>query len=144
MGCPAHILNNCLQRGMNILDLRYSPSCFQFTLWEENQWKSFEILWIPNISKCCIIVRQAGGHFFLQRNFFLLHMFSALKSFFLSHSKPPAVIITFFDSSFIEIYLCTVKFSGHVLWTVSCLHSWCSCPFEENLIDWNICSSLEF
>ena len=40
--------------------------------------------------------------------------------------------------------LCAVQFSGPVLWTASHLHSWCSCPFEENLIQWNICLCLEF
>jgi hypothetical protein len=49
MGCLAHILNNCLQHGMDTSDLDV-PSvvvkiyiAFQSTLWEMTQWKSFVI-----------------------------------------------------------------------------------------------------
>ena len=110
IGCPAHVLNNAVHHGADTLDLDIESIILKI-------YNYFSIYTVrtEQLKEYCDFVaveyRQLLYHsktrwlsLFpgIQR---LLQMFPALKSYFLSQEKPPAVIRNFFCNDLSEIYL---------------------------------------
>ena len=113
-GCPAHILNNCIQHGVDVLEVD-----LQALIVKIYNYFSIYTVRVESLKEFCEFVdieyQQLLSHCqtrwlslfpAVQR---LLLMFPALKSFFLSQSKPPAVLKKFFEDPFSEIYLLHVQ-----------------------------------
>lgn len=110
VGCPAHILNKCVQYGADTLDVEIENNMFRiyqyfhiYTVRTENlkeycEFVDIEYRRLLSHSKTRWLSLFPG----IER---LLQMFPALKSFFLSQEKPPVMIRKFFENDFSEIYL---------------------------------------
>ncbi|CAM4571952.1 unnamed protein product [Leuciscus chuanchicus] len=110
VGCPAHILNNCVHHGADTLDVEIENVLFKiyqyfhiYTVRTENLKEYCEFVDIQyrtllSHSKTRWLSLFPGIHRLLQ-------MFPALKAFFLSQEKPPVAIKKFFENEFSEIYL---------------------------------------
>ena len=110
VGCPAHILNNCVHHGADTLNVEIENIKFKiyqyfhiYTVRTENlkeycEFVDIEYRTLLSHSKTRWLSLFPG----IER---LLQMFPALKSFFLSQEKPPVVIKKFFEDDFSEIYL---------------------------------------
>lgn len=110
VGCPAHILNNCLQHGMDALDFDIQSVILKiynyfsvYTVRTESlkEFCEFVNVEYKQLMYHCVTrwlsIFPAVGR--------LIEMFEAVKSFFLSQSKPPVIIRNFFENDFSEIYL---------------------------------------
>ena len=110
VGCPAHILNNCVHHGADTIDVDLENIMFKI-------YQYFHIYTVrtENLKQYCDFVdieyRRMLSHsktrwlsLFpgIER---MIQMFPALKAFFLSQEKPPIVIKKFFENDFSEIYL---------------------------------------
>src|SRR6218665_253268 len=110
IGCPAHVLNNAVHHGADTLDIDIESMIMKI-------YNYFSIYTVrtEQLKEYCEFVeveyRQLLYHsktrwlsLFpgIQR---LLEMFPALKSFFLSQDKSPAVIRKFFENDLSELYL---------------------------------------
>lgn len=110
VGCPAHILNNCVHHGADTLNVEIENIMFKiyqyfhiYTVCTENLKEYGEFVDIQyrvllSHSKTRWLSLFPG----IER---LLQMFPALKSFFLFQEKPPVTIKRFFENNFSEIYL---------------------------------------
>ncbi|XP_030049150.1 protein FAM200B-like [Microcaecilia unicolor] len=110
IGCPAHVLNNCIQHGADTLDVDIESIVLKI-------YNYFSIYTVrtEHLKEYCEFVeveyRQLLYHCKTRwLSLFpsihrMLQMFPALKSFFLSQEEPPAVIRNFFENDFSEIYL---------------------------------------
>lgn len=110
VGCPAHVLNNCLQHGMDALDIDIQSivlkiyNYFSIYTVRTESLKDFcnfvEIEYKQMLYHC--ETRWLSIFPAVER---MLEMYPALKSFFLSQSKPPILIKRFFENNFSEMYL---------------------------------------
>jgi hypothetical protein len=123
VGCPAHILNNCIHNAAETLEIDVENIIFKM-------YQYFHIYTVrtEELKEYCdfdeIEYRQLFSHREtrwlssfpgIER---LIQMFQALKSHFLSQEKPPTVIKRFFEHEFIKIYLCQM----HSLMSLFQLH----------------------
>ena len=111
VGCPAHILNNCVHHGADTLDVDIENIIFKiyqhfhiYTVRTENlkeycEFADVEYRTLLSHSKTRWLSLFPG----IER---LLQMYPALKAFFLSQEKPPMLLKKFFEDEFSEIYLC--------------------------------------
>ena len=123
VGCPAHILNNCVHHGTERMDVDIENIIFKIyqyfhiytvrteQLKEYCEFVDIEYRRLLSHSKTRWLSLFPG----ISR---LIQMFPALKSLFLSLDKPPTVIKTFFENEFSEIYLWHI----HSLMSVFHLH----------------------
>lgn len=110
VGCPAHILNNCVHHGADTINVDIENILFKM-------YQYFHIYTVrtENLKEYCDFVdieyRRMLSHsktrwlsLFpgIER---MLQMFPALKAYFLSQEKPPTAIKNFFQNEFSEIYL---------------------------------------
>jgi hypothetical protein len=110
VGCPAHILNNCVHHGADRLNVDIENIIFKI-------YQYFHIYTVrtESLKEYCDFVdveyRRMLSHsktrwlsLFpgIER---MLQMFPALKAFFLSQEKPPVMIKVFFENPFSEVYL---------------------------------------
>nr|XP_057944009.1 uncharacterized protein LOC131138794 [Doryrhamphus excisus] len=110
VGCPAHVLNNCVYYGANTLDvdiesiiLKIYQYFHMYSVRTEplGQYCEFAVSEYRNLlshSKTQWLSLFPG----IEK---LLHTFPALKAFFLLQEKPPLLIRDFFGEEFSEIYL---------------------------------------
>ena len=110
VGCPAHVLNNCVQHGADTLDVDVESMIMKiynyfsiYTVRTEHlkeycEFVEVEYRQLLYHSKTRWLSLFPGIHRLLQ-------MFQPLKSFFLSQDRPPAVIQNFFKNDLSEIYL---------------------------------------
>ena len=110
VGCPAHILNNCVHHGAETMDVDIDNIIFKI-------YQYFHIYTVrtEQMKEYCDFVdieyRKLLSHSKTRwLSLFpgitrLIQMFPALKSFFLSQDKPPTIIKAFFEHEFSEIYL---------------------------------------
>ncbi|KAK1901966.1 putative protein kinase UbiB [Dissostichus eleginoides] len=110
VGCPAHILNNCVHHGADTIDIDLENIMFKIyqyfhiytvrteSLKEYCDFVDIEYRRMLSHSKTRWLSLFPG----IER---MIQMFPALKAFFLSQQKPPIVIKKFFENEFSEIYL---------------------------------------
>jgi hypothetical protein len=127
VGCPAHILNNCVHHAAENLDV--DIECIIFKIFQyfhiytvrTEQLKEYcdfveiEYKKFPSHSKTRWLSLRAS----ISR---IIHMFPALKSFFLSQAKPPEMVKTFFENEMSEMYSWNMQFimcvfQSHILET---------------------------
>jgi hypothetical protein len=110
VGCPAHVLNNCIQHGTDTLEIDIES----IVLKVYNYFSIYTVR-VESLRQFCEFVdieyeqllyhsktRWLSLFPAIER---LITMFPALKSFFLSQDKSPAVLKKFFSDLFSEIYL---------------------------------------
>jgi len=109
VGCPAHVLNNCIQHGTDTLKID-----IESTVLKVYNYFSIYTVRVESLKQFCefnIEYEQLLYHSktswlslfpALER---LITMFPALKSFFLSQDKSPTVLNKIFSDPFSEIYL---------------------------------------
>lgn len=110
VGCPAHILNNCVHQAADTLEIDVENIIFKIyqyfhiytvrteQLKEYSQFVDIEYKKLLSHTKTRWLSLFPG----ICR---LIHMFPALKAYFLSQNKPPTVLKKFFEHEFSEIYL---------------------------------------
>ena len=110
VGCPAHVLHNCIQHGREILPI--DVECIVLKIYNyfsvytvrTEALKEFCVFMDINYrsllshSKTCWLSLFPA----VER---LLQMYSALQSYILSIDQPPAIISKFFNNEFSEAYL---------------------------------------
>uniref|UniRef100_A0AAR2KN72 HAT C-terminal dimerisation domain-containing protein n=1 Tax=Pygocentrus nattereri TaxID=42514 RepID=A0AAR2KN72_PYGNA len=98
VGCPAHILNNCVHHGADRLDYFHIYTVRTESLKEYCDFVDVEYRRMLSHSKTRWLSLFPG----IER---MLQMFPALKAFFSSQEKPPMMIKGFFENPLSEIYL---------------------------------------
>jgi hypothetical protein len=100
VGCPAHILNNCVRHAVENLDVYIECIIFKicqyfhiYAVQTEQLKKSTVILWKLNTRNFFPTVRQDSFHYVRV----IIHMFPALKLFFLAQVKSPKMIGLFLN-----------------------------------------------
>lgn len=110
VGCPAHVLNNCIQHGTDLLEIDLQGLIMKIY----NHFSIYTVR-VESLKEFCDFVdieyQQLLSHSktrwlslfpAIQR---LTEMFPALRSFFLSQDKSPAVLKNFFMKPINEVYL---------------------------------------
>lgn len=110
IGCPAHILHNCIQHGADRLQVDLScvvnKIYHYFSIYAVRTEKLKEYCKFVEIDykqlRSTTKTRWLSMFPAIER---LLEMYEALQSFFLSESRPPQLLITFFSSRVSKAYL---------------------------------------
>ena len=110
VGCPAHILNNCLHHGVNQMSLD-----LESIIYKTYQHFSIYTVRTEQLKDYCVFVeieykkllshsvtRWLSLYPSLSR---MIHMYPAIQSYFLSIDKPPVLLKHFFENSLSELYL---------------------------------------
>ena len=110
VGCPAHILNNCLHHGVNQMSLDLESIIYKtyqhffiYTVRTE-QLKDYCVFVKIEFKKLLShsVTRWLSLYPSLSR---MIHIYPAIQSYFLFIDKPPVLLKHFFENSLSELYL---------------------------------------
>ena len=110
VGCPAHILNNCLHHGVNQMSLD-----LESIIYKTYQHFSIYTVHTEQLKDYCVFVeiefKKLLSHTMIRWLLLypslsrMIHMYPAIQSYFLSIDKPPVLLKHFFENSLSELYL---------------------------------------
>nr|XP_028566005.1 uncharacterized protein LOC114586556 isoform X1 [Podarcis muralis] len=108
--CPAHILNNCVQQAAETLDLDVEGILFRiyqyFHIYRVRTGQLKEYCEFVDIEYKQLLSHNKTRWLSLFPSIArLIHLFPAVKAFFLSQNKPPTVLKNFFEHEFSDVYL---------------------------------------
>lgn len=110
IGCPAHILNNCIHHGVNQLSIDIESVIYKvyqhFSIYTVRTEALKEYCDFVDINYKKLLSHSATRWLSLYPGLTrLLQMYPALKSYFLSIEKPPVALKKFFENEVTELYL---------------------------------------
>ena len=110
IGCPAHILNNCIHHGVNQLSIDIESVIYKiyqhFSIYTVRTEALKEYCDFVDINYKKLLSHSKTRWLSLYPGLTrLLQMYPALKSYFLSIEKPPVALKKFFENEATELYL---------------------------------------
>uniref|UniRef100_A0A8C4S9U8 HAT C-terminal dimerisation domain-containing protein n=1 Tax=Erpetoichthys calabaricus TaxID=27687 RepID=A0A8C4S9U8_ERPCA len=109
VGCPAHVLHNCIQHGADLL-----PVGVETIVLKMFNYFSIYTICTQALKDFCDFIDVTYQQLLYSKNRWLslfpaierlLHIFPALKAYFQSIDQPPVLLKIFFENNFSELYL---------------------------------------